>query len=167
MSKDVRGWVESGLRSRLKTFLWVSLFAGLVACESEQQPVTEHEDKLSAAGFIAKPANTPERQEMLVKPPANKFMRREKGDVVHYVYADLLVCDCLYVGTQDAYNKYKANELAQNLADEQQITAQTYSDASWNWGDWGRGADIRLPTGHTAGSRKGRAVPAGHNAPCT
>ena len=137
MSKHVPGWVESGLRSRLKVILCASFFVGLAACESEQQRVTEHEDKLSAAGFIIKPASTPERQAMLVKLPANKFVRREKGDVVHYVYADPLVCSCLYVGTQDAYNKYKANELAQHLADEQLTTAQTYSDSSWNWGAWG------------------------------
>jgi hypothetical protein len=59
------------------------------------------------------------------------------GDVVHYVYADPLVCGCLYVGSQQAYNQYKANLLQQQLADEQQLTAETYSDANWNWGAWG------------------------------
>ena len=147
MSNDVTGCVESGLRSRLKVLVWVSLFVGLAACESEQQRVTEHEDKLSAAGFVVKPANTPERQAMLVKLPAHKFVRRDSGDVVHYVYADPLVCNCLYVGTQDAYNKYKANELAQHLADEQQMTAQTYSDATWNWGAWGPWGGYGFPYG--------------------
>ena len=74
---------------------------------------------------------------MLKKLPPDKFVRRENGDTVHYVYADPVVCGCLYVGTQDAYNRYKANELTQHLVDEQQITAQTYSDASWNWNAWG------------------------------
>ena len=74
---------------------------------------------------------------MLHRLPAHTFVQRVNGDVVHYVYADPLVCGCLYVGTQQAYNQYKANQLQQNLADEQQMTAQTYSDASWNWGAWG------------------------------
>lgn len=147
MSKDVGYCAESAFRPRSMIFLCVVLFVGLAACESQQQRVTEHEDKLSAAGFIVKPANTPERQAMLVKLPANKFVRRENGDVVHYVYADPLVCNCLYVGTQDAYNKYKANELAQHLADEQQMTAETYSDATWNWGAWGPWGGYPLPYG--------------------
>ena len=124
-------------RSRLTVLFCLSFLGGLDACESVQQRVTEQEDKLSAAGFIVKPANTPDRQAMLKKLPPGKFVRRENGDTVHYVYADPIVCGCLYVGTQDAYNRYKANELTQHLVDEQQVTAQTYSDASWNWNAWG------------------------------
>lgn len=62
---------------------------------------------------------------------------RTKGDTVHYVYADPLVCGCLYVGTQQAYAEYKRHEQEQNLADERQMTAETHSDAAWNWGAWG------------------------------
>lgn len=111
--------------------------AGLGGCETQRQRISEHEDRLSAAGFIIKPANTPERQEMLKKLPADKFVRREHGDTVHFVYADPVVCGCLYIGTQEAYNRFKANELAQRFLDEQRMTADTYSDATWNWGAWG------------------------------
>jgi hypothetical protein len=109
----------------------------LAACETQQQRVTEREDNLAAAGFVIKPANTPERQAMLARLPAHKFVVRQNGDTIHYVYADPLVCGCLYVGTQQAFNQYKANQLAQHLADEQLMTAQTYSDAAWNWPAWG------------------------------
>jgi len=111
--------------------------AALGACESQQQMITQHEDKLAAAGFIMKPANTPERQAMLARLPAHRFVTRQNGDTIHYVYADPLVCDCLYVGTQQAYDLYKANQLAQHIADEQLMTAQTYSDAAWSWPAWG------------------------------
>lgn len=119
--------------------LWAVLVcvAGLSACETQQQRISEHEDRLSAAGFVIKPANTPERQEMLKKLPADRFVRREHGDAVHFVYADPVVCGCLYIGTQEAYNRFKANELAQRFLDEQRMTADTYSDATWNWGAWG------------------------------
>jgi hypothetical protein len=125
------------LRFQLLVLCCVLLLAGLGACESVQQRVTEKEDKLSAAGFIIKPANTPERQAMLKKLPANRFVRRENGDTVHHLYADPVVCTCLYAGTQDAYNRFKANELAQHLSDEQLLTAQTYSDQYWDWDAWG------------------------------
>jgi hypothetical protein len=126
---------SAGRRRTMIGFLLVS--CTLSACETRRQIIADHEDRLSAAGFIIKPANTSERQAMLTRLPADKFVMRQNGDSIHYVYADPLVCDCLYVGKQQAYNRYKANELAERLADEQQITAQTYSDANWSWGAWG------------------------------
>jgi hypothetical protein len=111
--------------------------AALAACQTQQQQITQHEDKLSAAGFTVKPANTPERQAMLHKLPPNKFVQRTNGNDVHYVYADPVVCGCLYVGSQQAFNQYKRDEQQQHLADQQEMTAEMYSDPSWNWGAWG------------------------------
>jgi hypothetical protein len=110
---------------------------GLAACQTQQQIVSEHEDNLAAAGFVVRPANTPERQDMLKRLPPHKFVQRVSGDTVHYIYADPLVCGCLYVGTQQAFAQYKLHEQQQNLADEQLMTAQTYSDPAWSWNAWG------------------------------
>ena len=109
----------------------------LVACQTQQQIVSEHEDNLAAAGFVVVPANTPERQAMLKRLPPHQFVQRVNGDTVHYVYADPLVCGCLYVGTQQAFGQYKLHEQQQNLANEQLMTAQTYADPAWNWNAWG------------------------------
>jgi hypothetical protein len=110
---------------------------GLAACQTPQQRVVAHEDNLAAAGFIVRPANTPERQAMLHRLPANRFVQRTKGEVVHYIYADPLVCGCLYVGSQQAYNQYKRDQQQKRLADEQQMNAADFSDAAWNWNAWG------------------------------
>jgi hypothetical protein len=109
----------------------------LAACQTPQEAVVQHEDNLAAAGFIVRPANTPDRQAMLKRLPPHQFVQRVNGDTVHYVYADPLVCDCLYVGTQQAYNQYKRDQQQKNLADEQQMTAQMYSDPAWSWNAWG------------------------------
>jgi hypothetical protein len=109
----------------------------LSGCMTPQERVSVHEDNLAAAGFIVRPANTPERQAMLKRLPPHKFVMRTKGDVVHYVYADPLVCGCLYVGTQQAYNQYKRDQQQKHLVDEQQMTAEDYSDPAWSWGSWG------------------------------
>jgi hypothetical protein len=114
-----------------------SSIGALAACQTQQQIVSAHEDNLAAAGFIVHPANTPERQAMLSRLPPHRFVQRVHGDTVHYIYADPLVCGCLYVGTQQAYDQYKRDQQQKNLADEQQMTAQSYSDAAWNWGTWG------------------------------
>jgi hypothetical protein len=132
-----RGARVAARRGRI-AIIGVLLSVGVLgACETQQQRVMQREDMLSAAGFVVKPANTPERKAMLARLPPHKFVMRQNGDTVHYVYADPLVCGCLYVGTQQAFNQYKANQLAQHLADEQQMSAQMYSDAAWNWEAWG------------------------------
>jgi hypothetical protein len=74
---------------------------------------------------------------MLNRLPPHRFVKRIHGDVVHYVYADPLVCDCLYVGTQQAYSQYQNYLQQKSLADEQATTAQMYSDPAWSWGAWG------------------------------
>jgi hypothetical protein len=109
----------------------------LSACQTQQQIVSAREDNLAAAGFIVRPANTPERQAMLNRLPPHQFVQRVNGDAVHYVYADPLVCGCLYVGTQQAYAQYRRDQQQKNLASEQLMTAQTYADPAWNWGAWG------------------------------
>ena len=125
-------------------FVAVIMVAGvLAACVSEQQRITNYEDNLAAAGFVQKPANTPERQQMLARLPPNKFVQRTKCDDVHYVYADNVVCHCLWVGSQQAYGQFKDHERQQHLADENQMTAEMYSDPAWRWdawGPWGPGA---------------------------
>jgi hypothetical protein len=108
---------------------------GLTGCATMR--IEQKEDNLAAAGFVIRPANTPERIAMLKRLPPNHFVRREHNNVVHFVYADPLVCGCLYVGDQKAYDQYKRDRMQQQLADEQAMTANAYADPAWNWGGWG------------------------------
>ena len=117
--------------------LAVGLALVVTGCASPQQVVAEREDALAAAGFVVRPANTPERVAMLQRLPPHRFLTRTQGDSVSYVYSDPLVCHCLYVGSQQAYNTYRRDQLQQRLANDQLLAAQTYQDASWNWGPWG------------------------------
>ena len=109
----------------------------LASCQTTPPDIGAQENNLAAAGFIMKPADTPERQAMLSRLPAQQFLIRQNGGTTHYVYADPLVCDCLYVGTQQAYDQYRINQLQQHLASEQQLLALTYADAGWSWAAWG------------------------------
>jgi hypothetical protein len=124
--------------SRLATPAVVLCGVGvLAACQTPQQVVVKHEDNLAAAGFLIRPADTAERKAMLSRLPPNRFEKREKGGTVHYVYADPLVCGCLYVGSQQAYGQYEQYQQQEHLANQEQMTADSYSDASWNWDAWG------------------------------
>jgi len=96
------------------------------------------ENQLAAAGFVMKPANTPQRQTMLGKLPAHQFViRTGKNGVLHYVWADPLVCDCLYLGTQANYDQFQKYQLQQQIASQQQLAAISYADSGWDWGAWG------------------------------
>ena len=109
----------------------------LTACATPQEIVADKEDHLAAAGFVQRPANTPARQAMLNRLPPHHFVRTVRGDTVAYVYADPLVCDCLYVGSEQAYGAYQRYVQQRELADEQETTAELYSDSTWDWGAWG------------------------------
>jgi hypothetical protein len=115
----------------------VLVAAALAGCATPQQVVSQKENNLSAAGFLVRPADTPAREAMLHKLPAEHFVRRDHGDNVDYVYADPLVCNCLYVGSQAAYDQYKLHMQQKRLADEQLMAAEDYADPAWNWGAWG------------------------------
>jgi hypothetical protein len=127
------------------TLSYRALAAGLVgamllgACQTTPPDVAAHEDKLAAAGFVVLIANTPERQAMLTRLPIDQFVIRQNGSNTHYVYADPIVCGCLYVGTQQAFEQYQANQQMANLANQEQMVAQMYEDGAWSWGAWGPG----------------------------
>lgn len=63
--------------------------------------------RLESAGFLMRPANTPQKLQRLQSQPARKFVRRVKSGTPYYVYADPDYCRCAYVGTQQAMNSYR------------------------------------------------------------
>jgi hypothetical protein len=98
--------------------------------------VQNKEDMLAAAGFTVVPANTPQRQASLTSLPPHKFVQQVRNNAVIYTYADPTICDCLYVGNQAAYDRYRQDVFVKNIANEQQMTAQMNS---MDWGSWGPG----------------------------
>ncbi len=131
-----------------------ALLAGclLGACQTVPPDFGATEDQLAAAGFVMKPADTPQRQTMLGRLPPHQFLLRQNGGTTHYVYADPLVCDCLYVGTQQAYDQYRMNLLSQHLADERQLAALAWSDGEWSWAAWGPWETVDTSFGFTYSS---------------
>jgi hypothetical protein len=108
-------------------------------CVSTADRVANKEDLLAAAGFAALPASNPERQQLMAGLAANRFLSRVENDKLVYFFADPLVCNCIYVGDQAAYGRYRQEVFQRKIANEQQLTAMSYQDAQWNWGPWGPG----------------------------
>lgn len=110
-------------------------------CVSEQSRVQETEQMLVAAGFIEKPASTPDRQNQLATLPPYKILSQEihvgNGDTYGYVYADPQYCHCLFVGDAKAYQQYQQIALQKKIADEQLQAAEMTENAYFDWGMWG------------------------------
>lgn len=111
---------------------------GLALGGCVQQQVMQKENLLSAAGFAAKPADTPQRAAFIRQLPPHKFVRvvRPDGRPIWF-YADPTICACLYAGDTRAYDNYKHEVFEKHLADEREMTAQMNADAALDWSMWG------------------------------
>jgi len=126
---------------RIATAMGISLCFLLGACDTLPSRVSSQENLLVTAGFTARPANTPEREAELKSLPMNRFLTRTKDNQVNYLYADPVVCNCLYVGNSMAYAAYQHAVVERRIADERRLTDEMYpapwSWEGWSWGPWG------------------------------
>jgi hypothetical protein len=123
------------------TILLAGTGLGLCGCASPAQQARDKEDMLAAAGFVQHPANTPERGNSMRRLPPNQIVRIVHDQKVVYMYADPIVCDCLYIGDQHAWSNYQQERLQMRIANEQIAAAQLNQETAmqWDWGPWGPG----------------------------
>jgi len=80
----------------------------LAAAEEPSKPFLEKNSfYLSSAGFRIQVANDPAGQKALRTLPAHRFVINGVGDAVRYLYAEPQHCVCIFVGTQQAYDRYR------------------------------------------------------------
>jgi len=105
-------------------FFLIAVFsAALAGCGSIQPPPPTPEQQaeqlelmLSAAGFRMLPADTPEHQhqlQSLVPLQVNYYIG--KTGKMHYYMADPNYCKCMYIGSEQNYQKYEQLKLNQQL----------------------------------------------------
>lgn len=80
-----------------------------------QQTAARLEPMLAAAGFAMLPADTAERQNQLsTLPPLTVSYYVGRKGKLHYWMADPEFCKCMYLGTEQAYQKYEQMNLQAN-----------------------------------------------------
>ena len=92
--------------------------------------MAREESSLAAAGFLAYPADTPQRHVSLQRLPAGTLVMRASFGRPLYLYADPLVCGCLYIGPAIAYDRYR-----QTLAPGREAMPALI-DPSWSLAPW-------------------------------
>ena len=113
----------------MRSTLWITLIGlglacGLGGCAFA---LSDTESLLSQAGFRKLPADTPKRAEHLQTVAPNKLIRRTADGKSYYVFADPSTCKCLYVGSEDAYAKYKT--LVQRQEDAMYLEEQRQEES--------------------------------------
>ena len=113
--------------------LIAALSAALAGCGSLQPPPPSPEQQaeqvepmLAAAGFRMLPADTPKRQDQLesLLPLQVQYYVGKTGNL-HYWMADPYYCKCMYIGTEEDYQKYEQMKLNEQFeAKEGEISEQ-------------------------------------------
>jgi hypothetical protein len=87
----------------------LSLYASVSAAEEAPgKPVLERNNfYLSSAGFRIQVANDPAGQKAMRALPAHRFVTEGAGETLRYYYAEPQRCVCVFVGTQQAYDRYR------------------------------------------------------------
>lgn len=82
--------------------------AVVVAAEAPGKPVLDRANfYLSSAGFRIRVANDPAGQRAMRALPAHRFVAEGAGDAARYYYAEPDHCVCIFVGTAQAYDRYR------------------------------------------------------------
>jgi hypothetical protein len=112
----------------------LALLSLAVGCASMQ--AQSKQNLLIAAGFKTVVPKTAAQQQKLQTLPPDKIAMVQKGGKTYYVFPDAANNRAL-VGGPKQYQSYQQLRLANKLANENLETAETYQDASMNWGAWG------------------------------
>ncbi len=91
-----------------------------------EQQAEQLEPMLSAAGFRMLPADTPQRQQQLqsLAPLQVSYYVGKTGNL-HYYMADPDYCKCMYIGSEQDYQKYEKLKLNEQFqAKEGEISRQ-------------------------------------------
>lgn len=85
---------------------------------------------MAAAGFQAKPADTPEKLANLRAMRPRQLISQSKDGNFVYTYADPDYCQCLYMGGPNEHSAYQRLVVKREIAQERR-------DAAIDWGMWG------------------------------
>jgi len=121
---------------------WIIVLAGLAlglsACAAIQnQNAMDTERLLAASGFQMRLADTPDKLDHLKTLTQRKLVPHQHQGKLYYVYADAAACQCIYIGNEQAYQRYQKLALQKEIAEEQRMAAEMNANASMNWGLWG------------------------------
>ena len=137
-AERVRSLVSAACRQRTVVAAALILVLAMGGCAAIQnKKAIQTERLLAAAGFQMKLADTPDKLARLQEKPQRVLAPVNKDGTVYYLYADATSCECLYIGSEEAYQRYQKIVVQRNIAEDQRMAAQMNQNAAMDWGMWG------------------------------
>jgi len=108
----------------------------LAGCAGKEEKVESVEELLSASGFTIFYAQNPQQQANLEKIPQRQLVAHRTDKAVTYLYADDELCDCVYVGDQQAEDRLKQLAARKVQADKRLMASELKLDMTENPQMW-------------------------------
>jgi hypothetical protein len=112
----------------------------LAGCTAKEERVESVEELLSASGFTIFYAQNPQQQANLEKIPQRQLVAHWTDKAVTYLYADDELCDCVYVGDQQAEDRLKQLAARKVQADKRLMASELKLDMTENPQMWMMGS---------------------------
>jgi len=130
-------FLKSATSPKWALLLGLTLIFSCSCASLQNQQAIQTERMLAAAGFQMKLADTPEKTAHLQSLTQRQLVPHQQDGNIYYVYADANSCQCVYVGTEKAYDRYQKLAIKAQMAQDQITAAEMNQDAAMNWGMWG------------------------------
>jgi hypothetical protein len=89
-------------------------------------------EMLVRAGFQVHAADTPKKLEFLKSLPQNALIHKTCNGKMFYFYADGSSCQCLYVGDENAYQRFKQSVKEEQMDERIETTSHRAGDEMEN-----------------------------------
>jgi len=123
--------------SNLVPVVLAALVATTGCAAMQRQGAMQQERLLAASGFQMKFANTPALAAQAAEMPQRRVVPVPSEKGVRYVWADAKWCQCIYVGTEQAYDRFQRLVVKEDIAQENEMAADEEAEAQLDWGAWG------------------------------
>ena len=115
----------------------LALAFSLAACAEGARQAEQRDDLLARAGFQSRTADSAPKIAFMKALPPHKFVVKTINGKPVYLYADPLVCRCVYFGKEDNWGRYQRALFNQKIAAQHAETSQLYKSIEYNGDDWG------------------------------
>jgi len=111
---------------QLRQIFWTMIVLACVVMIDEFAPARAQSpppnNALTAAGFVVRYPDTPEKQEIFNSLPPNRLVKRRRDGKLYYMYADPGGCACAYVGSPRAYASYRSGGFTNNDSNDRVVS---------------------------------------------
>ncbi len=104
--------------------------------KSPNQKAIDTERLLAASGFKMRLADTPEKLNQIKELPQRQIVAHQSKGKLLYVYVDAEHCQCVYAGSEEAYQRYQNLALQKKIDAEDRLDASRSQPGKMDWGDW-------------------------------